>query len=158
MGIEILNAVEIRKLQSIDTVPYELLLLADPSKENINKYIRSSETYIAWFKKKPIGVYVLLTAGMEAIEIKNIAVDEKFRNKGLAKFLLEDATNKIKEKGYKEVEIGTSNASFAQLALYQSNGFDMVGIKKNYFIKNYNEPLFENDLQCKHMIVLKKIL
>jgi aminoglycoside 6'-N-acetyltransferase I len=153
-----LASVEIRKLQSIETVPYELLLLADPSKEHINKYIRSSETYIAWLKKKAIGVYVLHTAGMVAIEIKNIAIDEKFRNKGLVELLLDDATKRAKEKGYEEIEIGTSNASFSQLAIYQKNGFEIAGLKKNYFQKTYKNPIFENEIQCKHMIMLKKIL
>jgi aminoglycoside 6'-N-acetyltransferase I len=61
-------------------------------------------------------------------------------------------------KGAKKIDIATSNASFEALSLYQKAGFDMHSLKKNFIIENYPEPLFDNGIQCRHMIVLSKYL
>lgn len=50
--------------------------------------------------------------------------------------------------------VGTGNSSFDQLALYQKCGFRMKGIIEDYFIEHYEEPIFENGIQCRDMIRL----
>lgn len=34
----------------------------------------------------------------------------------------------------------------------------MTEIKKNFFVDKYKEPIFENGIKCKHMVVLAKTL
>lgn len=136
-------------------IPYHLLLLADPSKEIIDTYLNKSEIYVAILNKEVIGIYVLYETQFDKVEIKNIAIAEDYQGKGIGKLMLQHATKTAKEKGYKSIIIGTANSSIAQLYLYQKQGFDITEIKKDFFLKNYPEPLIENGIQVKHMVMLK---
>lgn len=67
--------ITIRQLKKEETPPYDLLELADPSREVIDAYLPHSEVHLTVSGEKIIGIYVLVTLGQkEAIEIKNIAV------------------------------------------------------------------------------------
>lgn len=153
-----LNDILIDQFSKSDEIPYVLLLDADPSMELIEKYLKYSTIYIAKLENKIIGVYVLYPINAEKAEIKNIAVEENLQGKGIGKLLLEDAFKQAKAKGYKELIIGTGNSSVGQLYLYQKAGFEMIEIKWNFFIDNYQSPLYENGIRVKHMIVLSKRL
>ena len=155
---EILKDVTIRRLNANEAIPYSLLLLADPSMSAIERYIDLAEIHIAVLKAKVIASIVLYPLGDEAYEIKNIAVAERFQGKGIGKLLLNAATNLAILNNAGSLSIGTSNASVAQLYLYQKSGFEITGIKFNFFLDNYREPIFENGIQCKHMIFLEKKL
>ena len=148
----------IRQLHKDEKVPYDLLLLADETIEAINKYIKESEIYVFEQEKKIIAVYALQILNKDSIEIKNIAVDKEHQGQGIGKLLLRDAADKAKDKGFKTIIIGTGDAAIKQLYLYQTEGFEIFDIKKNFYIDIYPEPIYENGIQLKHMIMLKKEL
>jgi len=158
MAAEILNLIIVRKMQDNEDIPYELLLDADPSLEVISTYLSLSEIYIALLQNRIIGTFVLYPVNQETSEIKNIAVAEKLQGQGIGKLLLKNATQIAAAKGAKKIVIATSNASIGPLYLYQKAGFEMDTIKKDFIIENYPEPLFDNGIQCRHMIVLTKYL
>jgi ribosomal protein S18 acetylase RimI-like enzyme len=157
-GAELLNNIVVRKIPDNEDMPYGLLLDADPSMEVISKYLDLSEIYVAILEDKIIGTFVLYPVDNETFEIKNIAVDERLQRRGIGKLLLNKAEQISVSKGAKQIDIATSNASFEALSLYQKAGFDMRSLKKNFIIENYPEPLFDNGIQCRHMIVLTKYL
>ncbi|WP_212003217.1 GNAT family N-acetyltransferase [Chitinophaga sp. HK235] len=140
------------------SMPYDLLLLADPSIDMINTYISGSYVYIALLEKARVGVYVLLPLDNEKVEVKNIAVHEAWQGRGIGKYLLQDAAVKARSLGFTTLVIGTGNSSVAQLYLYQRSGFDITAIHRNFFIEHYTTPIYENGIQCKHMIMLEKPL
>lgn len=133
---------------------FALLLLADPSQNNINEYLNKSLIYGAYINNVLIGVYVLFPVDEQTLEIKNIAVSESFQKRGIGTLLLCHAKEETVSKGYLQLIIGTANSSINQLSLYQKNGFEMYEIKRDFFTENYNEPIFENGIQAKHMIML----
>ncbi|MFX1706640.1 GNAT family N-acetyltransferase [Chitinophaga sp. CC14] len=147
----------IRKLATNEKMPYDLLLLADPSVTMINSYLPFSDVYVLEKKKQVIAAYVLLKDNDE-LEIKNIAVNPAYQGKGLGKILLQDAAQRARAGGSKKLCIGTGNSSIAQLYLYQRQGFEITAIRKNYFTTHYPEPIYENGIQCRHLIVLEKSL
>lgn len=149
-----MDKMSIRKLHKNEGFPWELLLLADPEKINIEKYIYSSATYIALLQNEVIGEYVLTNIHPGIYELKNIAVSPKYQGKGIGKQLVLDAIEKVKSKGAKRIEAGTGNSSFSQLALYQKCGFSIMGIERGFFTKNYKETIVENGIICKDMIRL----
>ena len=153
-----LESKKVRQLGKNEQIPYDLLLLADESMEAINKYIYDSDIYILEIENKILAVYVLQLLKKDEIEIKNIAVDKDYQGQGIGKFLLRDAANKAKEQGFKTMLIGTSNASFKQLYIYQKSGFEIYDIKENFIINNYPKPIYENGLLLKHMIMLRKTI
>jgi ribosomal protein S18 acetylase RimI-like enzyme len=148
----------IRLLSQEEKKPYDLLLLADPSVLMLEKYLHQSSVYVAELVGQIVGVYVLLPLDKTLIEIKNIAVAETHQGIGIGKQLLEHAITQAQEKGFQEIQIGTANSSIWQLALYQKNGFEMDSIRKNFFTDNYPEPMFENGILVRDMVVLKRTL
>ncbi len=132
----------------------DLLILADPSEEMIQKYLSDGETYIAEIEGNVVGIYVFVSSGEGTAEIMNISVRDKFQGKGIGKKLILDAINRIKQAGYTRIEIGTGNSSISQLALYQKCGFRITGIDRDFFILNYPDVIMENGIQCVDMIRL----
>ena len=141
-----------------ENVPIDLLLLADPSREAIETYLGKGSCFVARENENIIGAYVLVKKGKEEMEIMNIAVVEKYQNKGIGKLLISDAVVKAKKEGGKKLIVGTGNSSISQIAFYQKCGFRITGIKKDYFTRRYNQPIHENGIICKDMIMLEMII
>ncbi|MBO6516771.1 MAG: GNAT family N-acetyltransferase [Bacteroidia bacterium] len=141
-----------------EEIPFDLLELADPSREQIELYLNTGTCYIAKSDSQVVGVLVLVQVGAGTVEIKNIAVKESEQGKGYGKALLQYSDKTSRELGFEKLLIGTGNSSLAQLALYQREGFEIDRVVKNFFVKNYAEPIFENGIQCKHMVILVKDL
>lgn len=146
---------KIRKLQHHETPPYDLLLLADPSREIVEAYVTEGECYVADENCDIIGVFVIVPLPEVTVEIKNIAIREDRQGQGIGKKLLQEAINVAKSKGYEHIEIGTGNSSIGQLALYQKCGFRISGVVKDFFIDYYNEVIMENGIQCMDMVRLR---
>lgn len=139
-----------------DPVPYELLLLADPSKELIDEYLRESAVFVSRKNDTAIGIIVLFPLTKETAEIKNVAVEPALHGQGIGSSLIEYAMKAAAQKQYRNIVIGTANSSIGQLYLYQKLGFEITEIKTDFFIKNYSEPIYENGIQAKHMLMLSR--
>lgn len=145
---------KIKKISSYE-VPLKLLLLADPSKDAINKYLKKGICFAAYDKNNIIGVYILVSKNVDVLEIMNISVAKNKQNKGIGKMLVFDAIRRAKKEKARKLLVGTGNSSINQLAFYQKCGFRISKIKKDYFIKKYKNPIYENGIQCIDMIMLE---
>ncbi len=150
--------IHIDLLKAGESVPLELLEQADPSRAQINAYLETGECYVARAEARFIGVVVLDEPSAGTVEIMNISVDPSYQRRGIGRRLLQFAERIAREKGFVRLLIGTGNSSISQLALYQSEGFEMVRIEKDYFLKNYPLPIIENGIPCKHRVILEKLL
>lgn len=139
-------------------IPYDLLLMADPSKTRVQMYLKSSSCFLAILESEVVGVLVLDEVNPKTAEIKNIAVRESEQGKGFGKQLLRFAEQLSRRRGYKKLIIGTGNSSLRQLALYQKEGFELDRVEKNFFLENYDKPIVENGIPCKHLLILEKKL
>jgi ribosomal protein S18 acetylase RimI-like enzyme len=139
-------------------IPYDILLLADPEKEVIDTYLEKSSVFVAEQEETVLGAVVLFPVSNLIIEIKNIAVLPEFQGQGVGTFLIKKSIEYAEKDGFNEMIIGTANSSLSQLALYEKLGFVKSEIKKNFFLENYVEPIFENNIQAVDMIILKKCL
>tara|TARA_R100001143_G_scaffold63594_1_gene73187 strand:+ start:39342 stop:39815 length:474 start_codon:yes stop_codon:yes gene_type:complete len=147
--------IRFKRLGKNEPLPYGLLLLADPSKEMIDSYVKDSDVFVTLHNEDIVGVVVLLSLTTDEVEIKNIAVKPDFQGEGIGSYLIENVINIAKHKMKKNIFIGTSNSSVGQLSLYQKFGFEIVEIKKDYFIENYTDAIYEYGIQAKHLLVLK---
>lgn len=148
----------IRKIGPGEKAPYQLLLDADPSPCMIARYLAHSDIYLALLQEEVTGVYVLCAVDDRTVEIKNIAVAESHQRRGVGTLMLMDAARRAKEAGFSFAKIGTANSSVWQLYLYQRQGFEISSIIPNFFTDHYPEPLYENGIRTKHMIMLTKEL
>lgn len=141
-------------LYSDSEIPYHLLLLADETKEAIDQYIFKSDIYLLHDGTEDIAVMALFKTSDTEIEIKNIAVIESYRSKGIGSILMKKAKEIARENHYKTLTVGTSDTGFQQIRFYEKNGFIKTGIRKDFFIENYPFPIYENGLQMRDMILL----
>jgi len=142
------------KLEQNEEIPYDILLLGDPSVEMIENYLDRGICYTVSLEGKMIGAYVLLNTRLFTWEIVNICLVESFRGNGYGKQILMDAIKRARAFGARFVEIGTGNSSFNQMALYQKCGFRVTAVVPDFFLKNYKEPIFENDIRVCDMVRL----
>ncbi|MGZ9586073.1 GNAT family N-acetyltransferase [Paenibacillus marinisediminis] len=153
-----LTSLTIRMLGSGEEIPYELLMLADPSVEMIQKYINDSVIIELLDETRVIGVCVLRDIAEHTLEVMNLAVDPAMQGQGCGQRLLREAAEWARSNGYAILEVSTGNSSIGQLYLYQKVGFRIVGVEPDYFTKHYDEPIIENGLVCCDRILLKKKL
>jgi ribosomal protein S18 acetylase RimI-like enzyme len=152
------NKFLVRKITSNEGIPYNLLLLADETKEAIDKYIHDCEIYVYEQYDNIIAVYALKIIDIKTAEIKNIAVEMGFQGKGIGTDLIKHAEEQLTKRGFQTLLIGTADVPSKQLKLYKKLGFENHRIIENFFTINYPKPIFEDGIQLKNMIVLKKEL
>ncbi|NDV96219.1 GNAT family N-acetyltransferase [Dysgonomonas sp. 521] len=148
------------KVEKIESnYPYDLLLLADETVEGINTYLFDSDVYVVQIDDKAVGVFCLLPHDKEDVEIVNIAVAEEFQNKGIGSRMLGEVEKIAGGENYKRIILGTADCGFKQIRFYEKNGYSQYNVKKDYFLKKYpDEPIFENGIQLKDMVMLEKSL
>ncbi|MDE5592877.1 MAG: ribosomal protein S18-alanine N-acetyltransferase [Clostridiales bacterium] len=66
-------------------------------------------------------------------EISNIAVEEKYRRRGVGKALLTSLLSELTVRGVRSVFLLVRDGNAPATALYQSLGFVRVGLRKNYY-------------------------
>lgn len=145
----------IRRLLSDEHIPSHLLLLADETIEAIEEYIHESEVYVIENEERIIAVYVLRPVDSSVVEIMNIAVDREYQGKGIGHSLLSDAQRRAREMGYSEIIIGTGDNATRQISLYESVGFKKCGIRKDFFLEKFPDPIYEDGVQLRDMVMLK---
>ncbi|RKN77120.1 GNAT family N-acetyltransferase [Paenibacillus ginsengarvi] len=144
----------IRKLNDHETPPLDLLLLADPSRQLVEEYIRRGQTFVCESEERVLGEYVLLPTRPGTVELVNIAVAESEQGKGIGKRLVLHAIATAREQGFQTIEIGTGSTGVTQLALYQKCGFRMTGIDRDFFVRHYDEEIYENGILLRDMVRL----
>lgn len=144
----------ITPLQPGEPVPMDLLLLADENPQLIRKYLPLSQVYLLKLEGQTQGVGLLQVQEQEA-EIVNLAIAPQYQGQGWGKRLLLYLVKVARQQGYPRVRIKTGNSSINQFALYQRVGFDLIDVHYNYFIETYPQPIWENQIRCKHQLILE---
>jgi hypothetical protein len=133
----------------------DLLLDADPSKASIDKYLSDSDVYGLQVEENIVSLAVILHIDKNTLELKNLVTKEEYRGKGYAKKLLKSLCGNYKQK-YNKMLVGTSENN---IPFYVKQGFDKYEKTiKNYFIDNYDEEIWDGDLQCIDMYYYSKDL
>ena len=143
--------------------PYELLLQADETREGIEEYLFDSEVFVAQLAgcREPVGVCCLLPIDAGTVELMNIAVGEPYRGRGIGGAMIGEAVRIATTAGYREMILGTGTEDCApgQIGFYERHGFRKSHLRENYFIEKYpDDPIFENGVQLRDMLVLKRLL
>lgn len=153
---------KIDKVDIIDDVAWEMLLLADETRKAVRKYLgENSETYIMKDRETnhPVGIVVIYRNKADnSIEIKNIAVKEDIQSNGIGTKIIEHVKTIAKNEWYTKVTVGTSivtKTGQRRLQFYESNGFQQYDVKKDFFVHNYPEPVIEEWEQLTDMVMFE---
>lgn len=150
--------INIRKLEQDEFAPMPLLLLADPSERLVRDYLQRGFCFVAEQENHIVGVYVLLPTRPDTAELVNVAVEEALHGQGIGKKLVNHAVETARKLGFSTIEVGTGSTGVAQLALYQKCGFRMTGIDRDFFVRHYEEEIYENGMRLYDMVRLSQDL
>ena len=132
-----------------------LLLLADEQEDMIDRYLEKGTMYV--LDDNGIKCECVVTdEGNGILEIKNIASDSNHHVKGYGKAMIEFIAEKYKDT-YSFLQVGTGDSPLT-IPFYEKCGFVRSGCIKNFFIKNYDHPIFEYGIQLTDMIILQRKL
>ena len=149
----------IRQIEAADPLPIELLLLADPNEAVVRQYCNTEKVFLGELGQRNIGVYVLAhTQSPSQAEILNIAISPDFQQLGYGRKLVQHAIQTARTLGKRQIRVGTGNSSIYQIGFYQKCGFELIDIRKNYFVEKYPDPIMENGIRCKHLLLFEKAL
>lgn len=137
--------------------PLELLLLADPSEARVRAYLSTSRCFVASIEGAVVGACVVQPRGSGAHEIMNIAVHPDRQRCGHGTALLKSVIEIFRMEGARQLEVGTGSFGY-QLAFYQRHGFRVSDIDRDFFIRNYPEPIFESGIRLFDMLRLTIML
>ena len=149
------NSINIKKEKDNKEQYLNLLLEADPSKEMISKYLFDGELFVLTYNNEPACISVVTNIDNNIVELKNIVTKEKFRGKGYAKRMIKYLVDNYKTR-YKKMIVGTTENN---IPFYVKQGFDKYEKTiKNFFIDNYNEEIWDENMQCVDMYYYSKDL
>lgn len=133
----------------------DLLLIADEQESMIEKYLYRGDMFALC--DKDIKAICIVTQEQPGVyEIKNIVTVPKYQRKGYGQRLISFIVDYYKKLGT-ELFVGTGDCPTI-LRFYERCGFEKAHTVKNFFIDNYDHPIYENKKQLVDMIYLKMSL
>lgn len=130
-----------------------LLFLADEQEDMIEKYLDKGTMYV--LEDDGIkGECVVTDEGDGVLEIKNIATSPEFHGKGYGRLLIDFIAEKYAGI-YTTLQVGTGDSPLT-IPFYEKCGFKRHHLIKNFFLDNYDHPIFEEGVQLIDMVYLRK--
>lgn len=147
---------EILKINDRDKIGYmDLLLIADEQISMIEKYLYRGDMFA--LRDEDLRAICVITQEQPGLfEIKNIVTVPKYQRKGYGQNLITFIVDYYKQFG-RELSVGTGDSPTI-LRFYERCGFEKSHVVKNFFIDNYDHPMYEDGQQLVDMIYLKREL
>ena len=134
----------------------ELLLLGDEQEEMVLKYLDRGRLFVLKNNDTVCAVCVVTDEGDFTLELKNIAVYEEYQRQGFGRALISFIENKF-AGAFKKLTLGTGDSPLT-VPFYEKCGFRKCGVIRNFFIDNYDHPIYEAGIQLCDMICFEKEL
>lgn len=142
----------IKKVMGAKKEYIALLLLADEQENMIDRYLEKGEMFVLYDNGiKAEGVVTKEADGI--YELKNIAVLPDYQRRGYGKSLIEFLFTHYSDCNV--MFVGTGDCQ-SILSFYNICGFTESHRIKNFFIDNYDHPMFEDGKQLVDMVYLKR--
>ena len=129
-----------------------LLLTGDESEEMIDRYIDRGVLYVGFLNDEPMAVCVVVKLDAATAEVKNLAVDARFRRRGYGRLMLEHVESQYPVC---TIILGTGETP-STLRFYESCGYSYSHRIPEFFTANYPEPIIEEGVTLRDMVYLKK--
>ena len=94
----------------------------------------TSHLFVATDNNEVVG-YAVLETVLDEGSLLIIAVDEKYRRKGVAKMLFQELETIAKEKELSFITLEVRVSNDGAINFYDSQGFSKIAVRKNYYSK-----------------------
>lgn len=133
-----------------------LLLMADPQEDMIEKYLDSGDMFLLYEEEQVQTVAVVVKSKNRSCELKNIATREEARGRGFGRIMVHYLCEYYAEF-CDTMYVGTGNIA-RSIDFYKKCGFTNSHIVINYFVDHYRHPVFDDGQLLTDMVYLKKHL
>lgn len=134
-----------------------LLLLADEQESMIDRYLDKGDLYAMFGNDGDLIAVAVVTDGTDGVcELKNLAVAPEYQHQGYGRRMVDFLCNRYKDN-YNIIQVGTGD-SMITIGFYESCGFVVSHIVKDFFIINYDHAIIEDGHRLKDMVYLKKTI
>lgn len=99
----------------------------------------ASHPFSAYIGEKLVG-YLFLWYVPDECHLVNIAVAAEYRGKGLGQSLIDFTFDWAGRRSCSNVLLEVRESNRSAIRLYEKNGFQQVGIRKNYYSEGLNAP------------------
>lgn len=130
-----------------------LLLVGDESERMIDRYLDRGTLYVGFVSGRAVAVCVTVAVGADVVEVKNLAVSEGFRCRGIGRAMLEHVEDVNRGR---KIMLGTGETP-STLRFYRSCGYLYSHRVPGFFRDNYDEPIVEEGVELCDMLYLIKI-
>lgn len=131
----------------------DLLLLADEQEDMVDRYLDDGRLFVLDDDgTKCVAVVVALSA--EECELKNIATYPQHQGKGYGRAMVEYLSDRYLG-AFETMYVGTGDVP-KTLGFYERCGFRISHRNENFFTDNYDHPMFEDGIQLRDMVYLRK--
>ena len=134
----------------------DLLLLADPQEDMIEKYLDEGEMFVLSDQGEAKTAAVVTILKNRKCELKNIATIPEAQRKGYGRYMIHFLCEHYSSQ-CELMYVGTGNCR-STLGFYEACGFVNSHIVANFFVDHYDKPIIEDGVQLTDMVYLKKRL
>lgn len=130
-----------------------LLLLADEQEDMVERYLDKGIMYVL-IDNGVKSECIITDEGNGILEIKNIATVPNYQGRGYGKALIDFVAKKYKKR-YSVLQVGTGDSPLT-IPFYEKCGFSRSHNIKNFFVDNYDHPIYEYGIQLIDMVYLQR--
>ena len=119
----------------------ELFEVAEDSTTELDTYIDTGEVLVAITGGRVVGHLQLIDNPIaSASEIKNMAVEARYRGRGIGRTLVKAAIDLTRARGHSSLAVATAAADTCNLRFYQLAGFRMRRVERDAFTPGERHP------------------
>ena len=130
-----------------------LLLLADEQESMIDRYLDRGTMFVLT-EGQAIAVCVVIDEGEGVLELKNIAVAPGCQRMGYGRALVDFLVTRY-AGSFQTLRVGTGDSPLT-IPFYESCGFRRAYVVKNFFLDNYDHPIWECGRRLRDMVYLER--
>ncbi len=134
----------------------DLLLIGDEQEDMVRRYLDRGDLFVWEENSEAVAVCVITREGDGACELKNIAVSPGCQRKGIGRKMLRFAEEYCRSFADKLI-LGTGDSPLT-VPFYEKCGYSRAHTVKNFFVDNYDHPIFEGGVRLVDMIYFEKEL
>ena len=130
-----------------------LLLLGDEQKSLIDGYLDRGDLFVLEREGEECGACVVTREAPGCYELQNIAVTPRYRQRGFGRALVEFIWSYYPD--LRILQLGTGDSP-STVGFYQALGFEETGRERDYFLKYYDHPIYEDGKQLRDRVRYQK--
>ncbi|HQM00661.1 MAG TPA: GNAT family N-acetyltransferase [Ruminococcus flavefaciens] len=134
----------------------DLLLIGDEQEDMVRRYLDRGDLFVWEENSEAVAVCVITREGDGVCELKNIAVSPGYQRKGIGRKMLRFAEEYCRSFADKLI-LGTGDSPLT-VPFYVKCGYSRAHTVKNFFVDNYDHPIFEGGVRLVDMIYFEKEL